>query len=117
MIFEGTDAKIDDEELLGRKKNLTQKATPLALINALQQKWREGGSKIKDTKCWESREQATCKQIWHFSIGIQELGLQVEAADSSKQKARQLASQKFLMQFFPKGYTWNKLLDVIYDKK
>ena len=83
----------------------------------MQQKWREGGSKIKDTKCWESRDQATCKQIWHFSIGIQELGLQVEASDSSKQKARQLASQKFLKAFFPKGYTWNKLLEVIYDKK
>lgn len=79
MIFEGTDTKIDDEELLGKKKYLTTRATPLALINALQQKWREGGSKIKDSKCWESKDHETCQSIWHFSIGIEELGMHVEA--------------------------------------
>ena len=40
MIYDGTDAKIDDEELLGSKKCLTQKANPIALVNALQQKWQ-----------------------------------------------------------------------------
>ena len=39
MIQEGTDAKIDDEELLGSKKGLTIKGTPFALLNALYQKW------------------------------------------------------------------------------
>ena len=117
MIFEGTDAKIDDPELLSKKKNLTMRATPLAILNALQQKWPEGGSMIKNSKCWETKDQATYRQIWHYSAGIEELGIHVEAADFSKQKARQLAALKFLKKFFPLGFTWNKVVDVIFDKK
>ena len=117
MIFEGTDAKIDDEDLLGKKKYLTTKGTPLALLNALQSKWHEGGKMIKNSKCWESRDQATCKLMWYFEVAVDELNLCIQASDTSKQKARQLASQKFMKQFFPKGYTWNKMVEVIFDKK
>ena len=117
MIFEGTDAKIGDEELLGKKKYLTSKGTPLALLHAVQQKWKEGGAMIKNSKCWESRDTQKCVQVWHFEVCIEELNMRIEASDSSKQKARQLASLKFLKQFFPKGYTWNKMTDVIFDKK
>ena len=117
MIFQGVDAKISDVELLGKKKHLTVKGTPLALLNALQSKWREGGKSIKNSKCWESKDQAANKLMWHFEVAVDELNLRVEASDTSKNKAKQLASLKFLQRFFPKGYTWNKMCDVIFDKK
>ena len=84
MIFEGTDAKIDDEEILGKKKYLTTKGTPLALLHNLQQKWHEGGDKIKNSKCWESRDPVSCRQIWHYEVTIEELGMVVQAEDWSK---------------------------------
>ena len=92
MIYEGTDAKIDDEELLGKKKYLTMKGTPSALLHAVQQKWPQGGKMIKNSKCWESRDQSSCRQIWHYEVEIEELNMKIQGSDFSKQKARQLAS-------------------------
>ena len=117
MIFQGVDAKIGDVELLGKKKYLTTKGTPLALLNALQSKWREGGKSIKNSKCWESKDGLSNQLTWHFEVAIEELNIRIEASDSSKVKAKQLASLKFLSQFFPKGFTWNKMCEVVFDKK
>ena len=39
--------------------------------------------------------------MWHFKVGFIEHGFVGEAADFNKQKAKQLASQKFLELIFP----------------
>ena len=72
---------------------------------------------MKDPKKWESKDLRSQQIIWHFCFEIKEIGIFAEASDFNKKKAQQLASQKFLKQFFPVGFTWNKVIEVIFDKK
>ena len=87
MIHEGTDAKIDDEELLGSKKGLTTKGTPIAIFNALQQKWHLGGDRMKEIKTWESKDQKSQQSVWHFCYEINEIGIFAQGSDFNKRKA------------------------------
>jgi hypothetical protein len=53
-IAMGTDARIDDPELLTTKKHLMLKGqNPLSLINALSSKWKRGGRLIDLNTCHE----------------------------------------------------------------
>lgn len=55
--------------------------------------------------------------MWHFKVGFIEHGFVGEAADFNKQKAKQLASQKFLELIFPAEQTWMGLCQVIPSNK
>ena len=72
---------------------------------------------MKDPKTWESKEILTNKLVWHFCYDIKEIGIKAEGSDYNKKKAQQFASQKFLKQFFPSGYTWNSVVEMVLDKK
>ena len=72
---------------------------------------------MKDPKTWESKEILTNKLVWHFCYDIKEIGIKAEGSDYNKKKAQQFASQKFLKQFFPSGYTWNSVVEIVLDKK
>jgi hypothetical protein len=50
--------------------------------------------------------------MFKFEIGIPGV-LIGEASDTTKQKAKTLAAQMFLKEFFPKGFTWNMVQRVI----
>lgn len=51
--------------------------------------------------------------MWHFKVGFLEQGLVGEAADFSKQRAKQLASLRLLKMLFPEQATWNDICQMI----
>ena len=89
-IAMGTDARIDDPELLTTKKHLMLKGqTPLSLINALMSKWKRGGKLIDLSKCSEFKTAG--QSMFKFEIGIPGV-LTGEATDTTKQKAKTQAA-------------------------
>ena len=72
---------------------------------------------MKEPQRWESKDLKTQQIKWHFCYEIKEIGIRAEASDFNKKRAQNLSAQKFLKQFFPKGFTWNKVVEVVFDKK
>ena len=94
-IMMGTDARIDDPELLTSKKDLMLKGqNPLSLINALAAKWKTYGKLIDLNNVAESKD-AEGKSMFRYRIGIPKVCVG-EATDTSKQRAKIVASQHFL---------------------
>lgn len=74
QIFEGTDAKLDDTELIN-KKSLVAKQNPLSLINQLVAKWKEHGKSLILNDCIETRDPKTMRAVWHVKVGLPEKDL------------------------------------------
>ena len=50
------------------------------------------------------------RSLFNLKVGFLEQNLFGEATDFSKQKVKQVASQKFLKMIFPENQTWNGIL-------
>jgi hypothetical protein len=57
-------------------------------MNILVAKWKEGGHSIRTDMSWEKKDQATQKSRWFWRVGILAHGVQGEAGDFNKNKAR-----------------------------
>jgi hypothetical protein len=114
-FFLGSDAKIDDINLVN-KKVLVSKQTPLTLVNQLVAKWKVYGVQIKMNEFWETRDPTTMCSVWHCKVGLQDHNLIGHASDCSKNTAKYLATQRFLKKIFPEGTTWSQLLEIFGDK-
>ena len=72
-IESGHDCYLHDEELLGAKKNLTGKFTPLSIVSQLKAKLPPSDSaRISESKITETKDAETQRSLWHFSIGYLE---------------------------------------------
>jgi len=70
-FLNGTDCKIDDEELLGLKKHLTVKQLPLTLLNSLHAKWKSGGGAHMDSGvCFQSKEEESNQTVWSWRFTL-----------------------------------------------
>ena len=85
----------------------------MSLINALSSKWKRGGKLIDLNNCQEFKQAG--QSLFRFRIGIPGV-LTGEATDTTKQRAKALAAQSFLKEFFPRGYTWNMVQRIIQEK-
>ncbi len=114
-FFKGTDAKIDDPDLVN-KKQLTAKQNPLSLVNQLVSKWKQHGSGINLNECWETRDPKTSRSVWHVKVGVAETNKFGVGSDQVKTQAKFLATQRFLKLVMPVGMTWNEVVKLISDK-
>ena len=101
------------------KKHLLAKTTPLSLINVLQAKHRNlliTETLAEDTSHLPSgaaRSNSNPMYIATIQMGAKPF-IKAIALESSKQKARHVAAQKFLKALFPQPcYTWNKVSNLI----
>lgn len=90
-FFEGTDAKIDDPDLIHRKA-LLLKQNPMTLTNQLVSKWRVYGAQLSLNDCFETRDPKTMRSVWHVKVGIPDKSLFAQGSHMQKAQARFIAS-------------------------
>ncbi|CDW87208.1 UNKNOWN [Stylonychia lemnae] len=104
---DGDDTEIDDPELMQSKKHLCQKFTPLTVVKSL-----EGKHKNLNFQEHLSESKDTLKNMNVYTIIFSIRGYEFEgrATDYNKQRARQVAAQRFLKSLFPKTFTWKRVI-------
>ena len=101
-IADSNDCYIGDPELLNSKKALTSKHTPMAIVAQLISKLPVlRNIKISQSDIQGSIDPETRRSIFHLKVGFLEINVVGEASDFSKQKVKQVASQRFLQHIFP----------------
>ncbi|CDW88214.1 UNKNOWN [Stylonychia lemnae] len=108
------DCKLDDPQLMTGKKHLCEKYTPLTVIKALEGKhkklsFQEAVAESKDLK--KNVNVYTCT----FQLkGYDRVGTHT---DFNKNRARQMAAQKFLKALFPTDFTWKAVERLVQSSK
>ncbi|TNV78561.1 hypothetical protein FGO68_gene13150 [Halteria grandinella] len=117
------DCEIDDLELMGTKKHLTQKGQPLTLVEALKGKHKNLGF-VEHMD--QGKELASNKTFFTVTWSIQGYpNISGSFTDFNKQKARHTAAQRFLKTLFhnpnsllgDKRFSWMSLIDYIQSRK
>ena len=101
------------------KKHLTEKLSPLAVVNMIKQKHQTDIEICFQDEEFNVSGKNGMAKVWHSSIMISDYpgSLKVTAKEASKQKSRQLAAVKFLGEIYPKFYTWQMVVAEVTTKK
>ena len=112
---EAQDCEIDDPQLLDSKKHLMARSTPLSLVNILQNKYKD--LLISESLTENLPRHKGVNATYNCIIRIEAPGYEAYQGSSlepSKQRARQVAAQRFIKSLFTSGYhTWNKAIQMI----
>ena len=114
-ISEGTDAFIDDPELLTSKKSLQDKYTPASLVNTLKSKYKDSG--ITDYSSRRRNPITLNSDLFMFTVSMQKIEVKGQAEEASKKTAQQRACQVFLKNLFPPGTSWNDVMNIVQNDR
>ena len=90
-VRDGTDARLDDPELLGSKKDLLEKMSPLAVVNQIKQKHASDLEiTIEETQIKQQGPRRQKLISWQTTISIVDYpgGFAVETIEQNKQKSK-----------------------------
>ena len=98
---EAQDCEIDDPQLLDSKKHLMSKSTPLSLVNILQNKYKD--LVISESLSENLPRHKGLNATYTCLIKIDSPGYEAyqgQSLEPSKQRARQVAAQRFIKSLF-----------------